>query len=176
MDIGFTVFMKKHTTNWLSTTPSCGRKSIYRRTIGEIIILEPEPKVSHQHLKSPNRQQHSQVNCSSWQLPLRRGPMTLESTVWSQARSSTNCYWKQLDTIILNINKWKRNEYTKKWATSKTVMLRVRSDEGITHTQIHNHTPVHNPRSSLSNKYIEHLQQNECLMNASFSVTVILTE
>lgn len=83
MDIGFTVFMKKHTTNWLSTTPSCGRKSIYRRTIGEIIILEPEPKVSHQHLKSPNRQQHSQVNCSSWQLPLRRGPMTLESTVRS---------------------------------------------------------------------------------------------
>lgn len=45
---------KKKNITWLSTTHLWGRGSIYRNTICENrYILEPEPKVSHQYLKSP---------------------------------------------------------------------------------------------------------------------------
>lgn len=56
----------------------------------------------------------------------------LKSTVRNTGQTSTNCYWKQLDTIILNIDMWKQNEHTKKWTAAKITMLRVRPNEGIT--------------------------------------------
>lgn len=145
-------------------------------------ILEPEPKVSHQYLnKSPCRL-FSQATTQPGQLLLLATSIVPkyvedgEANDWNpqlgiQAKSSTNCYWKQLDTIILDM--WTQNEHTKKWTAAKITTLRVRPNEGITtHTQIQLTTPVYNPRPLLSNKYIEHLQQNECLMMQAILITL----